>query len=338
MDRKVVFIVGNSRSGTTLMAYILGNNKEIYSFNELHFFERFWTKDNSFFSRKRAYKVLHELLCCAREHPFVKCKKGLFDNDIEKLLNNKEFPVDGVEVYRDFLFYETEKMGKQIPCEQTPRNLFYLDTVFEYFPNAKIIYMVRDPRDTTLSQKFKWKRIFKTKNEPYPLWEAVRNFVNYHPFTMSLLWKSSANAILPYLNSENVMCVKFESLLDSPEKVVKNVCDFIGIKYHSSMLDVPYAFSSIYKDKMGKKGFDKKRSGNWKRFLSDTEVFIVEKVNKDLMEKFGYSLSTTNPKILGLVYYFVVFLPKMVFAVLFNLTRNKSLFSSIISRLRRVFR
>ncbi len=338
MDRKVIFIVGNSRSGTTLMANILGKNREVYSFNELHFFERFWTKDSPFFSRKKGYKVLHQLFCCAREHPFIKCKKGQFDNDIEKLLSNKEFPLNGVEIYRDFLFYETEKMGKRIPCEQTPRNLFYLDTIFEYFPDAKIIYMIRDPRDTTLSQKYKWKRIFKTKNEPYPMWEAVRNFVNYHPLTMSLLWKSSAKAILPYWKNKNVICVKFESLLESPDTVVKDVCDFIGIQYHFSMLDVPYAFSSVFRDEEKKKGLDKKRSGNWKRFLSDTEVFIVEKVNNDLMEEFGYSLSNTKPKILGLVYYSVVFFPKLFFAVLFNLSRNKSLFFSIASRLRRVFR
>ena len=34
-----VFIVGNSRSGTTLMSRVFRNNPETHAFNELHFFE-----------------------------------------------------------------------------------------------------------------------------------------------------------------------------------------------------------------------------------------------------------------------------------------------------------
>ena len=33
-----VFIVGNSRSGTTMMSRVFGNHPEIHAFNELHFF------------------------------------------------------------------------------------------------------------------------------------------------------------------------------------------------------------------------------------------------------------------------------------------------------------
>ena len=33
-----VFIVGNSRSGTTMMSRVFGNHPKIHAFNELHFF------------------------------------------------------------------------------------------------------------------------------------------------------------------------------------------------------------------------------------------------------------------------------------------------------------
>lgn len=37
-----IFITGNSRSGTTMMAKIFGKNPLIFMFYELHFFEQLW--------------------------------------------------------------------------------------------------------------------------------------------------------------------------------------------------------------------------------------------------------------------------------------------------------
>ena len=40
LKHKFIFIIGNSRSGTTMLSRILGLNKDIYTFQEIHFFER----------------------------------------------------------------------------------------------------------------------------------------------------------------------------------------------------------------------------------------------------------------------------------------------------------
>ena len=37
---KQIFIVGSSRSGTTMMGRIINNNEDVFTFNELHFFSR----------------------------------------------------------------------------------------------------------------------------------------------------------------------------------------------------------------------------------------------------------------------------------------------------------
>ncbi|WP_456480618.1 sulfotransferase family protein [Nautilia sp.] len=330
---KVIFIIGNSRSGTTLMAKILNNNKSVYSFNELHFFENFWTEKDCFFDLQRAKSVLTRLFCSSRLHTYSKCEEKLFREEIEAFLQDFSFPVNGIEVFKKFLYYETRKNNKQIPCEQTPRNLFYLKSILEYFPEAKIIYMVRDPRDTTLSQKYKWKRFFKAKNEPYPLSESIRNLVNYHPITISLLWRSSANAILPYLENDNVLMVQFEELISNPEENVKKVCEFLGLDYQKSMLDVPFAFSSIFNDD-NKKGFDKKRMGNWRLKLNSAEIFFIQKINENLMQKFGYKPEKIFPNPVCFLYYLISFVPKTVLAVLFNLSRNKNIFVSIYKRVK----
>ena len=40
---KIIFIVGNSRSGTTMMLRILNNHQQLMVLNELHFFEQLWS-------------------------------------------------------------------------------------------------------------------------------------------------------------------------------------------------------------------------------------------------------------------------------------------------------
>ena len=44
---KQIFVVGSSRSGTTMMGRILGNHKDIFTFNELHFFGAIWTNTSN---------------------------------------------------------------------------------------------------------------------------------------------------------------------------------------------------------------------------------------------------------------------------------------------------
>ncbi|MEP7168745.1 MAG: sulfotransferase, partial [Bacteroidota bacterium] len=38
----MIFVAGNSRSGTTLMGRILGKHTTVFTFNELHFLEEKW--------------------------------------------------------------------------------------------------------------------------------------------------------------------------------------------------------------------------------------------------------------------------------------------------------
>ena len=48
--------------------------------------------------------------------------------------------------------------GKSIPCEQTPRYIFYARALLEIYPTAQIVHMVRDPRAVMASQKMRWQR------------------------------------------------------------------------------------------------------------------------------------------------------------------------------------
>jgi hypothetical protein len=44
-DRKLIVITGASRSGTTLLSFILRNNEQVFGLKELHFFGDIWNPE-----------------------------------------------------------------------------------------------------------------------------------------------------------------------------------------------------------------------------------------------------------------------------------------------------
>ncbi|WP_068671793.1 sulfotransferase family protein [Thermosulfurimonas dismutans] len=316
------------------MAEILNKHPLIYSFNELHFFEMLYDPNDNSINDKKILNMLTKLYWSHKGSDWVKCNIDDCYNDALLLYNklcfeNKiEHPI---EIYKNFLYIETQKMGKLFPCEQTPRNLFYLKEILQYFSDSKIIYMIRDPRAVLASQKNKWKMKFLGHSN-MPLREAIRSWINYHPYTISKLWNSASKAIKPFLSHPNVLVVKFEELVNDPYRTIKKTCDFLEVEFYNEMLDVQLAGSSVYKK--GKKGFRKEVISAWKnKGLNKTEIYICQEVNKKEMEFWGYDFEKVSPNYLFFVYYLITFPIKTSMALIFNLRRSKNIFNAMKRRL-----
>ena len=61
-NSKQIFIVGCSRSGTTMMGRILGKNPSVFTFRELHFFGTLWTQaSNQELTKNEQIELLSKL-------------------------------------------------------------------------------------------------------------------------------------------------------------------------------------------------------------------------------------------------------------------------------------
>jgi hypothetical protein len=331
-----IFITGNSRSGTTMLAKILGKNSLIFMFYELHFFEQLWypQKNIKKITREEGINLFSELISLQREGFLAERNPKQFCAEATAFFDlNATNAITAPDVFINFLLYESALHNKVIPCEQTPRNLFFIDEISELYPSAKIICMIRDPRDVLLSQKYKWKR--RLYGHPdLPVKEMVRAWFNYHAITISKLWSSAAEKILSSVNKPNVYLIKFEELLEQPEIVINRLCNFLNVGFNASMLSIPTEGSSIVNDESGKFGIDKSRAGNFlKGGLTKTEIYICDKITSGLRKKFGYKDVNIKPNIFLLLIEYISFPIKIFFALLLNLKRSKNLISSIKRRL-----
>ncbi|NER11522.1 Sulfotransferase domain-containing protein [Muriicola jejuensis] len=190
---------------------------------------------------------------------------------------------------------------------------------------AKIIYVIRDPRDIAISgRNFFSVQPYTFKNIEWPTKNLFLKIIN--PFKIvsnkiinKLLLKKEMNKavlfgnkkihywcriswkshITPYLENPDILIVKYESLLTNPFHEAKRIIDYIGInKTDKEIIDDVQSQSFkkkktqfINQEQIGKASF--LRSGKkeqWKSVLSKKENLKFVDILKNELIELGYEL------------------------------------------------
>jgi hypothetical protein len=333
---KIIFIVGNSRSGTTMMLRVFNNHPDLMVLNELHFFEQLWSPEDKgkTIDKSNAIKLAQKLILIQRKGYNTGFDDySIFEDEATTLIHNISEELTAESVFFHFAKNEISLNHKKVICEKTPQNVFYIQEIFEIFPNAKIINMVRDPRAIMLSQKNKWNR------RKLGAWyitrkESIRLRINYHPITLSKLWNAAIQASSKHKEDKRVHTVVFEQLIENPEAEIKKICQHIDINFNPNMLEITQESSSIEPDSKDK-GFKKERAANWKKGgLNNTEIWFCEKISNKNMHQFNFELSNTQPNYLMVFYYLCSFPIKLILAFAMNLDRMKNIVETLKRRLK----
>ena len=322
-----------------MMMRILKKHPDIHSLNELHFFEKLWSSADKTrpIDEKEAVWMASRLLFIDRYNVLRKFEFEEFEATAKELVASiDKSPLFLHDIYHAVLLHRTRQEGKQIACEKTPQNLFYVGELLDMYPNCRIINMVRDPRGVLLSQKKKWMR--KDSKDSYlknNAQEVRRLKVNYHPITISKLWNSAISAIEKYEEHDRVLNVKFEDVTNSSEAELERICNFINVPYTDEMTRVEYNGSSTELNKTNQKviGIKNTTVQSWMKGLEQAEIYFCQGITGGNFDKYGYEKVATRTNPFSVLYYYVSFPVKLVMALMMNLNRMKNIREAIRRRL-----
>ncbi len=320
----IFFIVGNSRSGTTLVARVLKRHLQVHVLNETHFMEEFSDERRNFdkLSEEEIRRIINQLLVIQNKDYYRKAEYQEYPGDAERLYNL--YKAKGAKSFKNlilaFFEYQAEKHHKLLVGDQTPRHVFDIPQLSEMFPEAKFIHMIRDPRAILLSQKKKWKAGIRWKQ---PKFEIIRTFINYHPITTLVIWKKAVKAGIDgsqRIPRDRVLHVKFEHLVANPKKHVTEICKLLKIDFQEKMLDVGVELTGTEQYE-GKKGIQKALAEKWRSNLTRTEIFIADQLAATIMNEFEYKKTNVRPNVFLFFLYLAILPYQLAIAFILNIGR-----------------
>jgi hypothetical protein len=289
-DQRACFIAGQAKSGTTLLAALLDNHREVLVLpQETAYFPTVLRKYRDagrraqfdYLTKESFSRVLFGGEPKWREHEYKNFPQQRFleafervafgpanaDRDLLALLAESYAVTTGVAV--DHIKHWIEK---------TPANRNHVNEIFGRFPQAKLLVTLRDPRAILATQI---------------ALEKTRKTGRFSVYYVVAHWRVAAK-LARRIRSGDIpgLFVQFEQLASEPATVMKDVCDYLEIKFDPEIVLTPTKIGQPWGGNSAAQiAFSKvtaEPTSRWERELSEDEIGWVEWHCRDLMPEFGY--------------------------------------------------
>lgn len=282
-----LFIIGNPRSGTSLLRLMLTCHKNIIIPPESHFF--LWLEQTycNWNEKDGLDQFLIDLFASTKFETWK-----LSNLNLKEYLSKQNCKSYSDLIQATYLFYGLKHNKNNIKVWGDKNKLWKekLSTIPNYFPKGKYIHIIRDGRDVASSFISLHKKNIQSKYAP-KLPHTITD--------ISKRWNENIIAIEVFLNSineENKFVMRFEDLILNPKSELIKITKFLNIPYDSEMLNYlainseeeyePKVFMP-WKNKL-KELPDPNIIGKYKENLDKGQVKIFEEFNKNLLIKYGY--------------------------------------------------
>jgi sulfotransferase family protein len=304
-----VFIVGASRSGTTMLSSCINACSPLQIVGETHYFEDLRPRLEglrSVHSPERFQEIVENYFLALSHRLYGQGgdpeKGSIAREDLRSLASRLGGTPD--HVFEAFCRLSAGQKGKREWGEKTPRHIYKIGDILQCYPRAKIVCMIRDGRAVVASYRdFKKGEIGEYSDDPGRkealLLEQRRVRRSYHVIIASLLWRGVARATqLAHRihGNEKVYILRYEDLVaDAPGELAK-LFSWLGHSFDADRLGtVPIATSS-YVDKIKSDvGVTDEAVLRWRKKMSDAEVYSVEATTGSQLRYYGYEL--LKPKV-----------------------------------------
>jgi hypothetical protein len=268
-----IFIVGLPRSGTTLLATMLASHPRIDCGPETYFFRWLPADVRHLVDRARWPGPATDHVCALPPDGAhkVHVKFGLTREDVERALNSRTASV--AAMLESLTVTHARAAGKPRWAEKTPGHFANLRRIRETYPDAAILWLVRDPRDTALSIS----RVPWTSDS---LLEVL-----YRMSARERRWPATA------ARDPRLLTVRFETLVTAPEQELRRICAFIGEAFHPDMIaskERAVAADHEWWKLKAAEPPDPSRIGVWRREMSEAQQRAASFIAAEALERHGY--------------------------------------------------
>ena len=269
--KNLIFLISQPRAGSTLTQRMLGSHSQIHTQSE-------------------PWILLHPLHALKPENLISGYNSDLYTkglNDfIDKLPGGKQKYLDSIsEVYASFYELILNQKEKQFYLDKTPRYYQIINELYEYYPEAKFIFLWRNPAAVITSIIKTW-----SKTDWYLLSEFKEDLLNAPAFIIEGIQKLGDKALI----------LLYEDLVENPERNLKKILNYIGLPYETEMINYgnnnqtdKWVFGdkgTIYeKDKP-----DSSYSDNWQKSLDNPQIWrvindYIDFLGEKTISEMGYS-------------------------------------------------
>jgi len=253
-DSRLVFMLGFPRSGTTLLESMLGDIDGVLTSDESALIDIPVS-----YTLAQGLADGEELHALANDPHLLASARDKFWNNLEQ-----EYGSD----YRLFI-------------DKQPMNTFYLAHIRLLFPNAKIIFSIRDPRDVCLSCFFQW----------LGFTNVSRLFLDWHSTAdiyarMMSYWFE----LEPHLG-EAVCKLRYEDLVSDLPGQLQRVVEFLALPWSDDLLNFTQRSQAKHfttpSNRAVKEKVNRRAVARWKNYAEETAE--IEPILAPAIERFGYA-------------------------------------------------
>ncbi len=210
-------------------------------------------------------------------------RSGLTSSDLMRIFEKfaRKFPdlfTRSGDIMEFIAFCAREKMEKEGKKFWGMKCTGAYPEYLEKWPNARFINVVRDGRDVLSSQLL-------TGSFNKTVSEVADGYISNHNKFAKFNERQDFNG----------MNILYEELVINSEKVMKEMCEFVGLGFSHEMLHYYDKDLTIFKNSMGhlsrdriNKPIDATQIGRWRRDLSKKQVDEFEAKTAEVLQRYGY--------------------------------------------------
>lgn len=301
-EPEAIFIVGVSRSGTTLTRRILDRHSRVAIATENHYLGHLlaWEGARHYFRRvgdlrdDAAVRGLVELIYSSefqrrsrwRElSPYWRWLTGKVPRQaIEARLLASDRSERGV--FLAFLGIYADRRGKAIIGEKTPAHLAYVETLLDWFPDGRVVHCLRDPRAIYVSELRR--RTERPGSVPYRWlvrWPSAMAAFVLVQGTWAWAMAVQRHRALSRHYPDRYGLLRFEDVVSAPQETLGGLCSFLGLDLEPRMLEQKVTSRGA---RVGEAGFDAGAADRWRSIITPRASRVIEKLLGRRLGEMGY--------------------------------------------------